>query len=417
MRLSKNGLDWGSVVVLALAACSGKYNDIGDLPDEPGGQGNVAGEGLAGESEVDPDPPHAGTSGTGGTSPGPIGQGGDDTHFAGGPPIEELECETCELVAEGTDVREIRATESSVYWVEYGTFDDLGNYEGNGRLVAAPQAGGEPTAIATDLQAPIGLKVGEDYAYVLVEHSSAPKGETQLMRVPLAGGGAEIVEVVDQDLGALSNRDRVFDWFDRYFVSADAVAYWVEFASILRQTEASEGPFDVLYRFDGPNGAIHAMAGDESLLYFIDADGLKTLPYSGGTPTLLRAFESLQLSPTYYQLSVSGDYIYAHDGSYVVRMPKTGGVWKRLAELWPAHLRVDGASFFTDPAALAKGHTVGCSLVQTSLDDPSIMTTLARSPMWYAEGEAWSYWRAWDVGQTSVYFAWENQLYRVPRAN
>jgi len=399
------------------AACAGsKLHDVGDIDGGSTAAGGDVGDdpvlSSAGKKAVVANP----TAGAGGSGFVPLGDGGVPPDFpvGGAAPVfvEGLECEDCQLVAEGTDIRDVATTKDRVYWVEYDTQDNLGNYEDNGRLLSILQDGGEPSVIASDLQGPIGLGIGDDYAYVVVDHSSEPNGETELLRVPLDGGEAEVIGALDSDLGSLTNGDFVYDWFQRNFVMNAGTAYWVTFNTIMRLPEDGSGPLEMLFN---QRAGIHTITGDESSLYFIDDEGLKAFPYAGGDPTLLRPFSSPTFAPAYSQLTISGDYFYALDNvePYLVRMPKTGGAWKRVAKSAATHLRFDGSNYFTDPPAVSHGQLVGASLLQSNLTDPSLATILAKSPPWDGRHD----FGAWDVASAWVYFGWESRLYRAPRVD
>jgi hypothetical protein len=158
---------WGVLGVSSLAgafSCSGKaLNEVGDLSSagqvgsalggaqSSGGAvevaGNVSDDSAGGRIA------HGGSVGTeaggggGGVLPPQAGAGGE----AGQP---EYGCAGCTLVATGQDIRGAATNDQKVLWTDYGTSDELGNYEGNGRLLERSLDGGATSVLASSLGGP-----------------------------------------------------------------------------------------------------------------------------------------------------------------------------------------------------------------------------------------------------------------------
>jgi hypothetical protein len=419
---------WALAPALVAVACAGtRLNDVGNVPGDTAGAGGgddsdaPGGDGTGG-SKV-PSTGGAGSTfiaaGAGGLPPdGDVTGGGYGAEggFDPGPDPFDLQCDGCEVVAEAPDIRAIAIGSDHVFWLEYGSKDSLGNYQDDGRLLSLPLAGGESATIAADLQGPIELTVSDEFAYAIVEQSSAANGPVQLVRIALDTGETKIVQRLPVDTPV--ERGAVSDWFRRYFVTHDGVAFWVDQGSINRLDEDSAGLPEAMQEVD----AAFFLTGDSSQLYLYDAEGIKALPYTGGTPTLLRAIEPDGVepqysTPTYWQLQIDADFIYAHEaaGEYVVRMPVAGGAWQRLEQMsWQGQLIIDGERYFRDPYVPRVDHPQGgCTIQQASFNPSTELVTLAKSPCLQRRNRAW---RAWDVAPSSVYFGWDGQLYRVPRA-
>ena len=78
-----------------------------------------------------------------------------------------------------------------LYWVNYGSFDRLDNYQHDGSVVAMPIGGGEIVTLAEGRERPMGLAVDDAYAY-WVDNTQPQEGElSTIMRVSLTGGAPE----------------------------------------------------------------------------------------------------------------------------------------------------------------------------------------------------------------------------------
>jgi hypothetical protein len=412
MRFSNEGLGCWALAAIVAVACSGKLQNVGDINDAAGKGANV----------------QAGAGANAMLLPNRDGAGGDATVLAGNggqpdsPLITDVACEGCELVAEGSTIRDVATDADNVYWVEYGTFDELGNYQDNGRVMSMPLAGGQPVVVADGLGGPTGVEVSSSHIYFAIERQPAPAIGGQLLRAPRGGGAADVLgELPTQDFGAIF----VFDWFERSFWVHEGVAYWL-YNSVYRLPEIEEGPAPQ-FVVSGTT-QFFGLFGDASNLYLSTLPGISKMPYAGGQLEDVITTPIVNLAPTYASFSSDGEYIYALDSegadeaspapSYVVRAPISGGEWKRLAK-YPGrttHLVLDGADYFVNPAMFAGNERVGCSIVQGKLGDSAAKTTLVTLPTSILETPAGNCMVPWAASTTSLYVANAGSLYRVPRA-
>src|SRR6478752_1631 len=93
---------------------------------------------------------------------------------------------------QNTGIVALAASESHVYWLEYGTRDTLWNYLHDGVLKSYDFADGKTTTIASGLDGPDQLGLTTTHAYISIWHGP-PVSESQLIRVPLAGGSPQVV--------------------------------------------------------------------------------------------------------------------------------------------------------------------------------------------------------------------------------
>lgn len=428
MSRSKSELRSYLVAPLLIVACAGtRLNDVGDISGEAGSGGAAEIEGgYGGKSAA---MPSGGRVDVGGTSHGgsagnaarPIaGDGGapptDDPIVepppGGGPPrgIEELECPKCEVLAVTPDIRDVATTADRVVWVEYGSFDELGNHRDDGRMVALPLDGGEPEVIASDLQAPIELELSKDFGYVVVERSGETSGNVQLIRLALDGGAASPIQVLPSTIGG-PNDPSEHNWARR-FASQAGAAYWAIEDTVYRLDEDAAAPAQVLMQTDH----VFYLETDADQIYIQDGDGIKTLPFAGGSPTLIKSVLLDLGDPQYHLLTVSDGFVYARESSsaYLVRMPITGGSWKRIDRLvGNLRLIIDGDAYFMDGNYSEEpGYPIGLDLRQRSFTNGQLDAVLAIGPYGPLYG-----WRGWDISSDAVFFGYGKRLYRVARAD
>jgi hypothetical protein len=389
MMLPSNlGFLCGSLAALLAMACGGKHlHEVGDVP----GDGGAAGATNPG-----------GATGMGGTSQLPGGAGG-----GGGTAPRALVCDTCEVLADTPGIRAIWASDR-VYWIEYGSVDALGNHQDDGRLLSVSLDGKQRIEIATGLQAPIQLGITEGYAYVVLEQSSSPLGELQLAQVALDSGDVALIQAISRDV--LNG-----GWFQRSFAIGAGYVFWYDGGSVYRLAEAAgAAPEEFLEVPD-----LVAMVSDGSRLYLQDADGIRSIPWDRATPMQLWSDRSSQ---QFTGLQLSGEYLFAterklHD-YWVVRLPKTGGSFTRLEEAASPSLNrlvIHDSSYIGDYATGVDPSNsksdVDTRLVQGVLEDPASRQVLAS----VHNSDEGTFWRAWDATATTVYFAYDDQLYRLPR--
>jgi hypothetical protein len=429
MNGKRLGWSYASVapLLVVVAACGAtRFNEVGNVgghggDGDSGSGGNTNGgknglitAGTAGRG-------HGGSAGNVAGTSGDLPPGDGISGAAGERGAAEgLQCATCEVVSAAPDIRGVATGRERVFWIEYGSYDGLGNYQDDGRLMSQAFASGPPTVVAEGLQGPIEFEVSDDFAYVVVDHSSVAAGPIELARIPLDTGIVEVLQALQPN----ATEERVVNWIDDFFVAKGGLAFWAEHDVIYRLAEDETGPptkfLDTAKLFN--------LAGDDSQLFLHDVEGFKSVPYAGGTPTVLREEYLEPGIPRYYGLSVVGDYMYGVESqdfetSYLSRMAKAGGTWKRLTEMqlkpgWvmPTQLVIEGGEYFDVRAREAQGGW-DCSLREGSLSsDAPAKILAASSPCWEQNDEDRNYpWRAWDVAPTAVYLGWQDTLYRVPR--
>ncbi len=429
------------VVVGALflvGACAGKsLNDVGNVDGDGGaadggtGGANGAGKGgtngsgkggAGGKSAVGSagtSPIEAGTSpiGLGGASEPQPPIGGEPG--AGGEVNAPLVCQGCDLVAETPDIRGVWAASDAVYWIEYGGFDALGNYLDDGRLLSLPFGEKVPTVVATGLQGPLQVRVTKDYAYLILDRSSSVDGAVQLARVKVDGGIAltlqSIAMVFRNPEGVL---DEARDWLRHYFAVSGDAAFWYnsDGGTIFRLAESSAGQPQSFQVSVG----VTSLLADDSFLYVQDAHGISALPVAGGGAAA--PVWTSESSASFLSLSLASNFFYAIESgekSYVARLPKTGGAFKRLAQVSPFrgnNFVSDGSSYVGDFGAdLDPNSSPSGAIIEAKIADPGTTHILATDPNrsnGYSDNLPW---RAWDATPTTVYIGYRNELYRVAR--
>lgn len=254
----------------------------------------------------------AGASGVEGSGQGSTASnvGGKTGGNAGQPPASEV-------FYEGpSDVRAIAASNTTLYWVEYGSEDSLGNFQNDGRLLARDFDSDEVRVLADDLPGAEGVVLTGTHAYVYVDQYLADGGpRPALVRMTLAGADYELVRLLllndtgNSCVGCL--------------VGVDGAAFFVDDDSIFRVSD--EDPTAVPF-LEQPG---YSMAVDETTLYVAAESGILQAPLTTGIATQLstRPRRSLQ---------TSGTYLYGIDdedpsGVFLARIPKAGGTWERLA--------------------------------------------------------------------------------------
>ena len=345
--------------LLGALACSGKnINDLGDV--NSGGHAGVSGAlSFAGEGDDvgiagAPDPMTE-VGGAAGSMTTPVA-GSANGGAAGTPDIVEtdggaagaagaagvvFQCPTCTVVADDQDVRSVTVSGGKVYWVDYGKYDHLGNYDYNGRLFSRDISGGAQTLIVDGLAGPEEVSVSGSYAYVLIDHRTQPNLPQGLLRVPLAGGTP--VEISTSSVNDYVTLPRLS--------AAPGYEFWVLNAGIVRAANAADATKEVVL---APRG-VEQITNDGTTLFFRDSKGLWAMPLAGGDPVQLYAYPD-SLFPNSFNLVVSGAYLYSLEipehttdtAHYLIRMPKTGGAWTRLADTEPnlSELAVDGERLF-----------------------------------------------------------------------
>jgi len=455
-RVSRQGrAPWGILAVLfgvyAMVSCGPKSSR--NVPDEmpPAGSAGTPGTGGAGprggvghnDAGADGDPlagapigdfaggppigdfggappvgsfggaPYAGDAGApyGGDAGAPWvghvgGVGGDDFGGYSGegwlPQTEGFECEQCEVVASSEDLRAIATTPASVYWVDHGSFDALGNHQSDGALFERTLNGGEPGAIAQQLEGPTDLAVSSSYAYVTLDESSAANGKGGLARIPIAGGAAQLLQAIHPRTDVPPLRG--------HFVTGGGQAFWLKEAVIYQVAETAQGVLAPLRYAAG----VREIFGDASWMYLYDTAAVHQLSYAGGEPTLLQTLDPGD--GDYRDFSVSGDFIYATEQAssarYLVRMPKAGGPMKRVAGITAAHwqLLVQGDRWIWDPPSQ---DFVRRRIVEQSISNMDASFELATALPWGRYNYTWG---PMAMSSAGLFFENADTLYQVPYA-
>jgi hypothetical protein len=250
-------------------------------------------------------------------------------------------------VAEETGVVALTASDSHVYWLEYGTRDALGNYQHDGALMSYSIADGATTPLAAGLAGPMGLELTTSHAYVYID--GAPLiGATiqpQLLRVPLAGGNAELVQAGTQPQRA-------------GFAASEGQAFWTAGATVYSMLSDSDAVPTAFLTVGVQN--LNSDATD--LYYTTPSNDLMRTSLTGASPT-----------PTAVGLSVENFALYqdgifapesidtSYTGGLLSRAPKSGGAFQRVRALGagrPNHLKVVADRYFLDvvPGSTAIGN-------------------------------------------------------------
>jgi hypothetical protein len=311
------GAWWMSITLLFPPACGGKQlNDVGDVNDGDD-RGGAAGSATGG------------TSPTGGQG-GAAGASGGSTATDGAPPdIGACDAGDGCLFEEGTDVRGLTADATTLYWIEYGTTDELGNYANDGRLLARDFDSDEVRTLATGLEGPVDVRVSEAHAYVFLDRYWDGGATNALVRLPLAGGSAELVQAHSRAFVFTSRSYESFvsDGANAYFSTHDGI-YW-----------ATESRAEALVLVEPPVGRMAVDHADGYVYFEREADEVYELwrvPLAGGTTERI-------LEETFNHFQVAGDFVYAMDPTssdplvaddgvyYLSQTPKDGGApWTRL---------------------------------------------------------------------------------------
>lgn len=382
----------GEVGSAGEGADAGEGTNVGNI-------GGVASAGSAGAGFAGSAAGNAG-GGIGGTGIDPAGGQGGATDPDG------VVCDGCQIVAEHQLVRGIASNDERVYWVDYGGFDDLDNYLDNGRLLSRALAGGDTEIVAEGLMGPFGLGLGETYAYFVADLDAAHEKAFSLYRVPIAGGEPELLQSFPYDPATTPR------WFHDRFAFGAGKAYWAYDRA-------------VYYIEDDPDGSVETflsgsdvveLSGDDSGLYFGDDRGTWVTSYVGGEPTLLNDAPFGGGFEVRDALTPGGDFIYAigwksdgalpDDPNYLMRLPKGGGNWTRLASFalqW-GRLQLVGDRYFGDLSLDGRAR-----IMQGSLDEPAALREVVSAPFSHTQ-----YWPAWRATRVGVFFSDLDTLYMAP---
>jgi len=320
---------------LAISAACGTIQVPFEPTDGSGGNGaspSGGGTTTGGTASV-------GGSDTGGATLGGSGGTNDDGAYPGfgamggmGGYVGDL------LVSAGSTIRGIAATQTHVYWLEYGTFDALDNYQFDGAFLRMELDSGDVDIIAEQLEGPVQVEITTSEAFILLERSTTidPDGDRALVRIPLAGGPLASME----HEGAYDYGFTMASFEDRAYVPVRLGGEW----SIREYGPESEAGELVL-----PDHPMSHMAADETHLYFTHSSegGFWRQAVTGeGTPEALSGAD-------YPNLALETERVLTTRGQtpmYLAAMPKDGGAWSNIVSLGSQYacddLVVHGSLFF-----------------------------------------------------------------------
>jgi hypothetical protein len=417
--MNRNLIGWGLLGIAPLVgaiACSGKnLNDVGEI--NSGGHAglsgslNAAGNGEAGASDPTNQGGGAGSvsvphGGAGGEAGAPIielpdaGAGGE-----GGEGDAAFTCPTCTVVSDQQNVHGVSVSGGKVYWVDYGKTDHLGNYDNNGRLFARDLSGGAQTLIADGLTRPEELSINGDYAYLVLNRKTQSWAPDHVLRVPLAGGDPATLSTSTVNESAVRHRFSVTAGYE----------YWISEGGVVRVATTADAQTETVLSARG----VQQITNDGTTLFFEGNGGFWSVPLAGGDPVQIYAYEDAFFEDSYYSPTAHGADLYAvrfpslhadDKNTYLVRIPKTGGIWTRLGTLTPyvSELAIDGDRMFL--AGYADNNAF--NLFQGSLSTPEVQTKLLTS----TSIDNSSRLRSWAVSSSGVFYGGDLGLYLTPGA-
>jgi len=244
------------------------------------------------------------------------------------------------LVTASSAIRDVAATESHVYFIEYGTFDDLDNYRFDGALRRIEVESGDVETLVENLEGPLEVELTTAEAFVLLERSTtvSADGDRALGRIALTGGSFDLVPhdgPYDRAFSMAAFEDRA------YF------GVRIDDAWAIREYLPGESG-RVILPFDAVTFPANQMAADEAHLYFL-ANGFSR-------QALTADIEPERLSSAAYtNFTLEGDRILATRAQapmYLASMSKEGGAWSNVLRLGEhdscKDLFVRGSRFFTE---------------------------------------------------------------------
>lgn len=239
---------------------------------------------------------------------------------------------------------------SHVYWTEYGTRDALGNYLHDGAVMSFDVQAGSTTVLASGLEGAADIGVTSSHVYIYVDGAQMAGSDTkpQLLRAPLSGGAAVLV----QDGSLIAHNSGRFLPPEAWFSADGDRAFWTG-DNVYAMSATDTAPSVFLATLS--NGLI----ADSTNLYFIGVSGsldLSSVPLAGGAP------QSLGLSG--FPVVPNGTFLYklqgdpSGSGVLLSRAPKAGGSLTRVRALGfgsPGLLRANGDQYFFESSPSQAG--------------------------------------------------------------
>lgn len=184
-----------------------------------------------------------------------------DAAVEGGPTIEAEGGVPTPAFKFGAGITDLAANAERLFWIEYGTFDALGNYQQNGALRSAPLGGGPTTTHTTSLSAPTALWVTMEHAFVYLERRPRSGGTVQyaLLRVALDDGAEASLETSDSPLSG---------WLS--IATTSESAYWRNGSSIQRSRDDEASP-ELVYAGAEPESVAYNLLINGEQLYFTES--------------------------------------------------------------------------------------------------------------------------------------------------
>ena len=211
---------------------------------------------------------------------------------------------------------------TKLYWLEYGSRDALGNYQGDGVLMAMDLATEERAPLLSHLPGPIAFGLTTTHVFVFVDGGGliGSSVHAQLLRFPLQGGEATVIQDGSPPLSTDTQA----------FVSSGDQAFWAGASGLYSLSGSSTTP-SVLSSAMWAEPAV----ADSETLFFSVIDSLLRAPLTGGAATPL----SLEARP----IALNGDFIYglesADGGTLLTRAAKSNGAWQRIRALGDGNAR------------------------------------------------------------------------------
>lgn len=411
-------IHWGLLgisTLLSAFACSGRnLNDVGELNSAGGADHSNSGASTLGAAGASAAAPDAGTGDEAGTPSvsgggsggrlevdgGDAGQGGDNGAAAPLPADGSLVCRTCKTVALAKNIRGAAANNQKVFWIEYGTNDHFGNYNNDGRLLVRDLAGGAISVLADSLPGPEAVALSGQYVYLAADHGVVGPGQFQVLRVPLGGGAVGIVQT--------PTHDQLYGTYE-VFAFAGGSEFWVWGGAVYRLDDASTAAPETFIAESGPMSGVLRISANSTTLYYSSLTTFESSVTTSAEPLVGGA--STQVSSSDHIWLADDQFLYGEDGSYLTRMPISGGAWKRVGRGADYHLAVDGDAYFTDRANYARNPIVR-RIMQESFS--AVSTNVALASELVVDG---SYtWQAFAYSPLGVFFADATGLYLVPPA-
>ncbi|HEY0468782.1 MAG TPA: hypothetical protein VGC79_31525 [Polyangiaceae bacterium] len=240
---------------------------------------------------------------------------------------------------EQSGVTALTASESTVYWVEYGTRDALGNYQHDGALLSHAIADGTTAVVASGLEGPISVELTTSHAYIYVDGARPVNTavRSQLLRVPLTGGTAELVQEGARPVGFAAAGSRAF--WSGYSADTNPGIY-----SMTADANASPSVF--------LTGDASWLTADATDLYYLADQGMMRSPIASAAPVA-------------WGMPTSGPFVPHEDGIFglesinlgglLLRAPKSGGEFRRvraLGNVSPSGLQAVGNQYFVSGVRL-----------------------------------------------------------------